>query len=103
MGAYVTLDLLSQFILSALLKLSYRVLFDQRLARLTYFFLLCISALVVRFVTGRFLNEYDPTLGKEEVYLQQFVLRRKINLGPSVDIEMQCNRKGGISLSCRLI
>ena len=29
------------------------------------FSLLCFSALVVRFVTGRFLNEYDPTLGKE--------------------------------------
>jgi len=28
------------------------------------------TALVVRFVTGRFLNEYDPTLGKEEVYLK---------------------------------
>lgn len=38
--------------------------------RLTYFSLLCFSALVVRFVTGRFLNEYDPTLGKEEVYLK---------------------------------
>lgn len=70
-GRYVTLDSLSGIYI---VGFSYRFLFDQRLVRLTYFFLLCFAALVVRFVTGRFLNEYDPTLGKQVVYLKQFVL-----------------------------